>query len=174
MHRGAPRGSPSPGHGGYPGPFPHAPEGRTAPSPNLPMAPHAPPPPRAPRPCAGAAAAGAVRPRGQCAVAVASHDPAPPLPPPPQRPPRAVIDTTRSQQDPPPPPHAVPPTPSGRCTTPPGPPPRRLRGQTCHERPAPKRVLSTSGPRIETPLSNTRPPHHRNSVGTCCVQRVAQ
>ena len=24
------------------------------------------------------------------------------------------------------------------------------------------------------PLSNTRPPHHQNSVGTCCVQRVAQ
>ena len=26
----------------------------------------------------------------------------------------------------------------------------------------------------QRPLSNTRPPHHRNSVGTCCVQRVAQ
>ena len=24
------------------------------------------------------------------------------------------------------------------------------------------------------PLSNTRPLHHQNSVGTCCVQRVAQ
>ena len=26
----------------------------------------------------------------------------------------------------------------------------------------------------QRPLSNTRPPHHQNSVGTCCVQRVAQ
>ena len=26
----------------------------------------------------------------------------------------------------------------------------------------------------QRPLSNTRPPHHRNSVGTCCVPRVAQ
>ena len=26
----------------------------------------------------------------------------------------------------------------------------------------------------QKPLSNTRPPHHRNSVGTCCVRRVAQ
>ena len=25
-----------------------------------------------------------------------------------------------------------------------------------------------------SPLSNTRPRHHRNSVGTCCVQRVAE
>ena len=26
----------------------------------------------------------------------------------------------------------------------------------------------------QRPLSNTRPPHHQNSVGTCCVRRVAQ
>ena len=26
----------------------------------------------------------------------------------------------------------------------------------------------------QRPLSNTRPPHHQNSVGTCRVRRVAQ
>jgi hypothetical protein len=26
----------------------------------------------------------------------------------------------------------------------------------------------------QRPLSHTRPPHHKNSVGTCCVQRVAR
>ena len=26
----------------------------------------------------------------------------------------------------------------------------------------------------QRPLSNTRPPHHQNSVGMCCVQRVAR
>ena len=32
---------------------------------------------------------------------------------------------------------------------------------------------SQSAP-YQRPLSNTRPPHHQNSVGTCCVRRVAQ
>ena len=32
---------------------------------------------------------------------------------------------------------------------------------------------SPSAP-YQMPLSNTRPPYHQNSAGTCCVQRVAQ
>ena len=37
-----------------------------------------------------------------------------------------------------------------------------------------KLVLSRDRPGTKGRLSNTRPLHHRNSVGTRCVQRVAQ
>ena len=38
--------------------------------------------------------------------------------------------------------------------------------QTCHSRPAGKLAAP-----YQRPLSNTRPPHHQNSVGTYCVRR---
>ena len=46
--------------------------------------------------------------------------------------------------------------------------------QTCHWRPAGRLVLGRNPPRIRGHSVIPAPPHHQNSVGTCCVQRVAQ
>ena len=59
-------------------------------------------------------------------------------------------------------------------STKPRPPHPRVPLQTCHERLAGRLVLGSDRPPYQRPLSNTRPLHHQNSVGTCCVQCVAQ
>ena len=86
----------------------------------------------------------------------------------------------------------IPPPPQARCLVfrhvhavqpflvPPPPPLRSSTSQslsqvqTCHWRPAGELVLSSEAALHQRPLSNTRPPHHQNSVGTCCVRCVAQ
>ena len=72
--------------------------------------------------------------------------------------------------------------PSGMWATPHGPAhrlpvaaaKRNCARQTCHEHLAGKLVLIGNRPRTQGPSVIPAPQHHQNSVGTCCVECVAQ